>query len=49
MNWLKSKLTQGNSYEGVALVVAGVVMLMAPLNLVAYAMVAYGAIKIIKD
>jgi hypothetical protein len=49
MNWVKSKLTQGNSYEGVALVAAGIIMLMAPLNLVAYAMVAYGAIKIIKN
>jgi len=49
MNWLKSRLAQGNSYEGAALVAAGIVMLMAPLNLVAYAMVAYGAIKIIKD
>ena len=49
MNWLKSKLTQGNSYEGIALVAAGVVMIMAPLNLIAYAMVVYGAIKIIKD
>lgn len=49
MNWLKSKLTQGNSYEGVALVAAGVVMIMAPINMVAYAMIAYGAIKIIKD
>ena len=49
MNWLKSKLTQGNSYEGVALVAAGVVMIMAPINMVAYAMIAYGVIKIIKD
>jgi hypothetical protein len=49
MNWLKSRFAQGNSYEGAALVAAGVVMLIAPLNLVAYAMVAYGAIKIIKD
>jgi membrane-bound ClpP family serine protease len=49
MNWLKNRFTQGNTYEGVALVVAGVVMLMAPLNLIAYGMVAYGAIKIIKD
>lgn len=49
MNWLKSKIGQSNSWEGIALVAAGVVMIMAPLNLVAYGMVAYGAIKIIKD
>lgn len=49
MNWLKSKFTQSNTYEGAVILAAGVMMVVAPLNLIAYGMVIYGAIKIIKD
>lgn len=43
MNWVKSRLLERTSWDGIVLIVAGVAMVIAPLNLVAYGMIAYGA------
>ena len=43
MNWLMSRLTERTSWDGIILVASGVAMIIAPLNLVAYGMIAYGA------
>lgn len=43
MNWLKSRLKERTTLDGVVLVVAGVAMIITPINLIAYAMIAYGA------
>jgi hypothetical protein len=43
MNWLKSRLKERTTLDGVVLVGAGVAMILTPVNLIAYAMIAYGA------
>lgn len=43
MNWLKSRLKERTTLDGAVLVVAGVAMIITPINLIAYAMIAYGA------
>jgi|TARA_B110000977_G_C10875527_1_gene415364 hypothetical protein len=49
MNWLMSRLTERTSWDGIILVASGVAMIIAPLNLVAYGMIAYGAWTIWKS
>ena len=49
MNWLMSRLTERTSWYGIILVASGVAMIIAPLNLVAYGMIAYGAWTIWKS
>lgn len=49
MNWLKNRLTERTTWDGVMLVAAGLVMLLAPLNLMAYAAIAWGAWTIWKS
>tara|TARA_R110000744_G_scaffold77895_16_gene153545 strand:+ start:650 stop:802 length:153 start_codon:yes stop_codon:yes gene_type:complete len=43
MNWIKGRLKERTSYDGIALIAGGVVMILMPISLVAYAMIAYGA------
>ena len=49
MNWLMKRLTERTSWDGIILVASGVAMIIAPLNLVAYGMIAYGAWTIWKS
>mgnify|MGYP001133934623 FL=1 len=49
MNWLKNRLTERTTWDGVMLVAAGLMMLIAPLNLMAYAAIAWGAWTIWKS
>ena len=49
MNWIKTRLTERTSWDGIVLVAAGVAMILAPVSLVAYAMIAYGAWTIWKS
>jgi hypothetical protein len=48
MNWLKNRLTERTSLDGAVLIGCGVVMIIAPLNLIAYGMIAYGAWTLVK-
>ena len=42
--WIKTRLEERSTMDGVIMIVAGAaIMLIAPLSLVAYAMIAYGA------
>ena len=43
MNWLMKRLSERTSWDGIILVASGVAMIIAPLNLVAYGMIAYDA------
>jgi len=43
MNWITSRLKERTSWDGIVLVAAGVAMIITPVNLIAYAMIAYGA------
>lgn len=43
MNWIKGRLKERTSYDGIALIAGGVAMILMPISLVAYAMIAYGA------
>ena len=49
MNWLKSRLKERTSWDGGALIAGGVMVLLAPISLVAYIMIAYGAFTLIKS
>lgn len=42
MNWITNRLKERTTLDGAALVATGLVMLIAPLNLIAYAAIAYG-------
>ena len=43
MEWLKARLKERTSWDGGVLIVGGIVMILAPVNLIAYGMIAYGA------
>ena len=43
MNWLKSRLKERTTLDGAILILVGLAMVMAPVNLVGYAAIAYGA------
>ena len=43
VNWVRDRLKERTTLDGFVLVVAGVAMVIAPVNLIAYAMIAYGA------
>ena len=49
MNWVRDRLKERTTLDGFVLVVAGVAMVIAPVNLIAYAMIAYGAWTIWKS
>ena len=43
MNWIMKRMTERTTLDGAALIATGVVMLIAPVDLIAYAAIAYGA------
>ena len=43
MNWLKSRLKERTTLDGAILILVGLAMVMAPVNLIAYGAIAYGA------
>ena len=43
MEWLKARLKERTSWDGGVLIAGGIVMILAPVNLIAYDMIAYGA------
>ena len=43
MNWLMKRLTERTSLDGAVLIAGGVAMIITPINLIAYVMIAYGA------
>lgn len=48
MNWIKSRLKERTSWDGAVLIAGGVAMILMPISLVAYAMIAWGAITLLK-
>ena len=49
MNWLKNRLVERTTLDGVVLIVTGVAMLLVPVDLIAYGAIAYGAWTIWKS
>lgn len=49
MNWIKNRLKERTTLDGVVLVGAGVAMILTPINLIAYGLIAYGAWTIWKS
>jgi hypothetical protein len=49
MNWIKSRCTERTSLDGAVLIGTGIAMVLAPMSLVAYGMIAYGAWTIWKS
>ena len=43
INWLKTRLDERTSWDGAMIIAVGVSMLIMPLDLFAYAAIAYGA------
>ena len=43
INWIKDRLKERTTLDGVALVATGIAMLIVPVDLIAYAAIAYGA------
>ena len=48
IEWIKNRLAERTSWDGGALIAVGVVMLIAPIKLVAYAAIVYGAFTLLK-
>jgi len=48
MNWIKSRLKERTSYDGMVLIAGGVAMILMPISLVAYGMIAWGAVTLLK-
>ena len=46
--WIKGRLTERTSLDGAVLVGCGVAMIITPINLIAYGMIAYGAWTLLK-
>ena len=42
INWIMKRMTERTTLDGAALIGTGLVMLIAPLNLIAYAAIVYG-------
>lgn len=43
MNWLKNRLNERTTLDGVALIATGIAMIIVPMDLIAYAAIFYGA------
>ena len=48
MNWIKGRLKERTSYDGMVLIAGGVAMILMPISLVAYAMIAWSAFSLWK-
>lgn len=49
INWIKDRLKERTTLDGVVLVATGIAMLIVPVDLIAYAAIAYGAWTIWKS
>ena len=49
MNWLIKRFTERTSLDGAVLIGCGIAMIITPVNLIAYGMIAYGAWTLIKS
>lgn len=49
INWIKDRLKERTTLDGIALVATGIAMLIVPVDLIAYAAIAYGAWTIWKS
>jgi hypothetical protein len=49
MKWLKNRLTERTTLDGIILVATGVAMILVPVDLIAYAAIFYGAWTIWKS
>ena len=49
VNWIKGRITERTSWDGALLIGMGVLMLLMPIDLAAYAAIAYGAWTIWKS
>ena len=49
MNWIKSRLKERTSWDGMVLIAGGVAMILMPISLVAYGMIAWGAWTLLKS
>ena len=43
MNWIKKRLTERTTLDGAVLIATGVAMILIPIDLIAYAVIFYGA------
>lgn len=48
MNWFTKRIAERTTWDGIVLVASGIAMWLAPTNLIAIAMIAYGAWTILK-
>ena len=48
MNWIKNRLIERTSLDGAVLIGCGLAMIITPVNLIAYGMIAYGAWTLLK-
>ena len=49
MDFIKARLKERTSWDGGVLIGGGIVMILAPVNLIAYGMILYGAWTIWKE
>ncbi len=49
INWIKNRLKERTTLDGVALIATGFAMLLVPVDLIAYAAIVYGAWTIWKS
>jgi hypothetical protein len=49
MNWIKNRLKERTSLDGAVLIGSGIAMILVPVNLIAYGMIAYGAWTLLKE
>lgn len=43
MNWFTKRMAERTTWDGIVLVASGIAMILTPVNLIAYGMIAYGA------
>lgn len=48
MNWIKDRFFERTSWDGIVLIAAGVAMIITPVSLIAYGMIAYGIWTLLK-
>ena len=48
MNWIKNRLFERTTWDGIVMIAAGVAMIITPVSLIAYGMITYGAFTLVK-
>ena len=43
MNWFTKRMAERTTWDGIVLVASGIAMIVTPVTLIAYGMIAYGA------